>query len=378
YLAKLAWPSSLSFVYPKWSLDPKDWLLYLFPICVLLAVTSAWALRPRIGKLPLVVALAFVGTLFPALGFFDIYPMRYYYVADHYQYLASVGPIAALAATVAGVWRSGEAEALIWRGVHLATRLLPVGCGALLCIYGVLSWRQASVYRDVETLYRSTLARNPTAVMAHNNLGELLGNRGDHRGALAHLQEAVRLDPGFCEAQYNLGTALSMLGRTDEALKAYQQAIRIQPDHVQAHTNLGNVYLERGQAAQAVAQYRIVLRKDPRHADAHANLGVALRRLGRSEQAVEEYRKAIAINGRHVAARCNLADLLAGLGRVDEAMAEYRRVIVMAPGLARAYTGLGNTLAADKRVEEARHAFQQALSLNPDDINALRGLEALP
>ncbi len=54
--------------------------------------------RNRLGRGPLVAVLFFAGTLVPALGFFNVYPMRYSFVADHFQYLASVGLLALLAA----------------------------------------------------------------------------------------------------------------------------------------------------------------------------------------------------------------------------------------------------------------------------------------
>ena len=57
-------------------------------------VGLAWLLRGRIGRGPLAALLFFGGTLLPAIGFLDVYPMRYSYVADHFQYLASLGPIA--------------------------------------------------------------------------------------------------------------------------------------------------------------------------------------------------------------------------------------------------------------------------------------------
>ncbi len=400
YLAKLAWPTSLTFIYPKWPLDAGDWMQYLAPVSVLLALGIMWKLRRRIGKTPLLAALFFGGTLFPALGFIDTYPMRYYYVADHFQYLASIGPIAVLAAIVTGALpridtrherveprrdsrsigqrqRRASPEARPPR-IAAATIRQPLICGVLLCIYGGLTWHHARTYEDLETLYRETLAKNPEAAMAHNNLGIFLDSRGDRDEALLHLQEAVRLDPDFCEAQYNLGTALSVRGRTEEAIGAYQQAIRIEPDNQKAHNNLGNAYLQRGEITQAVEQYRIVLRANPRHADAHANLGTAFDQLGQVDAAGDEYRRAIAIDSKHVAARYNLADLLAGLGRVDEAIVEYRRVIRLRPKLGAAHTGLGYALMINQQVAEAKAAYREALRLNPNDITARRALESIP
>ena len=53
--------------------------------------------------------LFFVGTLLPVLGFCNVFPFLYSYVADHFQYLASLGIItlaAAGMATLSGAMRT--------------------------------------------------------------------------------------------------------------------------------------------------------------------------------------------------------------------------------------------------------------------------------
>src|ERR1700732_1518525 len=51
----------------------------------------ALGLLARKNRGPLAGFLFFAGTLFPALGFLNVYPFRYSYVADHFQYLAILG-----------------------------------------------------------------------------------------------------------------------------------------------------------------------------------------------------------------------------------------------------------------------------------------------
>ena len=61
-----------------------------------LAVASVcWRAKNR-G--PLAGFLIFTGTLFPVLGFLNVYPFRYSYVADHFQYLAILAIIVPAAA----------------------------------------------------------------------------------------------------------------------------------------------------------------------------------------------------------------------------------------------------------------------------------------
>ena len=112
-----------------------------------------WALRRR-WRGPLAGLLFFVGTLFPVLGFFNVYPFMFSFVADHFQYLASLGIIALAAA----------GTALLLDRWRLWSR--PAGyaaCLALLAILASLTWQQSRMYADVETLYQTTIAEIPNA-----------------------------------------------------------------------------------------------------------------------------------------------------------------------------------------------------------------------
>ena len=93
YAGKLLWPHPLSFTYPHWTIDPGALWQWIFPAAVMIVLAALLLLRKRLGRGPLVAALFFVGTLFPALGFVNVYPMRFSFVADHFQYLASIGLI---------------------------------------------------------------------------------------------------------------------------------------------------------------------------------------------------------------------------------------------------------------------------------------------
>ncbi len=109
-LWKLLWPTRLTFIYPRWDVDPGAWWQYLFPLSAAALLVLLWAIR-RWTRAPLAGLLFFGGTLFPVLGFFNLYTFRYSFVANHYQYLASLGIIALAVAAAAllldrwGLWR---------------------------------------------------------------------------------------------------------------------------------------------------------------------------------------------------------------------------------------------------------------------------------
>jgi protein O-mannosyl-transferase len=269
YAAKLAWPSDLAFVYPRWTLDPHAWWQWLFPLAAVVALIGLVTLRRRLGRGPLATALYFVVTLVPALGFVDLYPMRYSFVADHFQYLASIGPIVLVVAA----------------GAAIVERILPAArtplAAVLLATLGVLVWRQAGVYTTPETLWRATLVRNPSAWMVHNNLGLVLQAEGRVDEAAEHYREAVRLRPSYPEALYNLGNVLAAGGRLAEAEARYEQAVGLDDGFAAAHNNLGNVLLMQGKVEEGIAHYRRALEINPRYSDARDNLAIAEGRRGR-------------------------------------------------------------------------------------------------
>ncbi|MBW2272161.1 MAG: tetratricopeptide repeat protein [Deltaproteobacteria bacterium] len=213
YLGKLAWPWNLSFIYPRWRIDDAEAVQYLFPLLAFALLGLAWLGRRRFGWGPLVALLYFAGSLFPALGFINVYPHRFSYVADHFQYLASLGPIAAVAAG----------------GVLLAQRLPRrvslAGAGLLLALLGASVWQQSLVYRDPETLWRDTLIHNPDSYLAHSHLGNILLRRGESRQALDHYREALRVKPDDPASLNNMAWFLATT--RDETLRDGPEALAL-------------------------------------------------------------------------------------------------------------------------------------------------------
>jgi len=320
YLGKLVWPAELIFIYPRWQVSQAVWWQYLFPLAALLLLTGCWALRRR-WRGPLAGLLFFVGTLLPALGFCNVFPFLYSFVADHFQYLASLGVITFVSAGATLLLRRWR----LWN--H------PVGyavCLTLLVSLGVLTWRQSRMYSDVDSLYLATIDRNPDCWMAHNNLGVALANRGRFDEAMAHYQKAVKIKPDFTEAHYNLGGVLLRQGRLDAAMAQYRKVLEIKPDDAGAHYSLGNVLANRGRFDEAIAEYQKALEIKPDHVEALNNLAAAFARLGRFDEAIAQYQKAVEIKPDYIKAHYNLGGVLAARSRFDEAVAHYRKALDLA------------------------------------------------
>jgi tetratricopeptide (TPR) repeat protein len=260
YIGKLLWPFPIIFTYPRWNIDDSVWWQYLYPVTFLFLLGVLWVLRKKIGRSPLAAVLLFAGSTFPALGFFNIYYMRFSLVADHFLYLASTG---ILLIAVAGL-------------AKLTGKKFPVFAILLLLGLGHLTWKQIPIYKNDFALWSDTVQKNPTAWMAHYNLGNVFISQQKHEEAMAHYRQTIRIKPDFPLAPYNLGNALFAKKKTQEAIIQYQNTIRIKPDFVNAYNNLGIALLTEGKTEESIIQFRNALKLQPDYADARNNLEIAL------------------------------------------------------------------------------------------------------
>ncbi|TMH09046.1 MAG: tetratricopeptide repeat protein, partial [Betaproteobacteria bacterium] len=335
YAGKLVWPVNLVFIYPRWNVSQDMWWQYIYPAAVIAVVAVAWSLR-RHSRGPLAGLLYFAGTLFPALGFFNVYPFLFSFVADHFQYLASLGLITLAAAGLArllqrlGLWGRATGN---------------VVCLAVLSTLAILTWKQSHIYADVEPLYRATIEANPESWMVQNNLAGVLISRGAFDEAAHHVEKALALRPNYAEARNNLGLILASRGRIDEALEQYRKALELQPTYAEAHNNLGLLLIRRGQLHEAIAHYRRALEIDPGLARAHYNLAEALARQGRIDEAIGQLRMSLALRPEYAEAHNSLGVLLAERGELNEAGDQFLKAVEANPQYAEARNNLGIIMA---------------------------------
>jgi len=333
YAGKLFWPANLTFIYPRWQINAGEWHQWIFPAATLGLVAVLWRLRQRIGRGPLVAVLFFGGTLLPALGFVNVFPMRYSFVADHFQYLASVGLIVLAAAGITmafGLLEKGN----LW--------VKPAFCGVLLLILGVLTWRQCRIYGDAETLWRATIDRNPACWMAYDNLDDVLFHEGRVEEAIIQARKSLVINPDDAVAYNNLGNALLREGQTDDAILSFQRVLAIKPDNTDGLGNLGNALLQKGQTDEAMVYFQRALAIQPDDFAAEYNLGTALLQKGRVDEAVMHLKRALAIRPDLAAACNNLGTALVQEGRIDEAIVQFQKALAIQPGFVEAQGGLAH------------------------------------
>jgi tetratricopeptide (TPR) repeat protein len=360
YLGKLVWPDPLMFIYPRWAIDATQHWQFLYPAGVLALAGGCWVLRRRLGGGLLAGVLIFVGTLTPALGFFNVYPMRYSFVADHFQYHASAAALAVLAAILTTCL-----DRLTGPQRRLPRVLAYLVPGALLLVLCGLTARYLPVFRDAETLWRDVRAKNPQAWIAHNNLGQLLLQRGEYAAAKACFEQAIALKADHANAHTNLAVCLEHLGDLATARRHYERGLALDNRNPLIMNEIGNFFARQGDLAKAEQLYRQALLYRPRAPALLVNLGNVLAEQRQPAAALEYYRQALALDPLDTTARYNLGLAARAAGYHAEAVAAFRQVMERQPGHGDAVAELAWLLAtsADDTVRAPTAALELAQRL---------------
>jgi len=158
-------------------------------------------------------------------------------VADHFQYLPSVGIITLVSAGAAMLM----ARLQRWhRIVSYGSRLL------LLATLTGLTWQQSRMYLDSETCYRTVISKNPDCWTAQNNLGGVLLQKGQVDEAIDHYKRALEIRPDYERGHFNMSLALLQEGKVDEAITHLQKVLQMNPNHSRAYYSLANARLQQG------------------------------------------------------------------------------------------------------------------------------------
>lgn len=357
YASTVILPANLSFVYPKWRVDPTNLSQWLFPLALLIVMAALVMLRQRIGRGAVVAALFFIGTLAPALGFVNVYPMRYTFVADHYQYHAS---IALIVLVIAGA-------TMLFRRRRFARAASAHG-GGLLIILFALTWLRSSVYHDQRSLWADTLGKNPDSWMVWLNQGRVAAGAvpPDMAAAAAAFRKALALAPDVADTHYDVG--LIDLDNADYAAATaeFRRVIEIEPLHARGHSMLGYSLAAQHLLDDAIAEYRRALLIRPAYVNAHINLGIALRAQGQFEPAAAEFLAALDADPNCALVLRELATCRIKQARYDAALEPLRRLLQLQPDNAEAHFDLAAACAVTNHPDESNQHFLRAIALKPE------------
>lgn len=356
YLARIVWPWPLLFIYPRWTIDVFRPELWAGLAGTLILLGTLWLLRRRIGRGPLAATLYFGGTLFPVLGFLHVYPMRYSITADHFAYLASIGPVMLAGAGIARLAANSP------RGISAAA-----GLSILVVVYIAIDWTQLPKFKDEDTLYVATLEKNPDCYLCIVNLGVTLTEQGRREEAKQMFRRVIEIAPHDDSGWYNLGKVLSNEGRFEEAIPNFEQAIRCAPRWLGPYVALTKAYQQLGRHAEALRAAELGIQYD-RTATAYANLGRACIAAGNDAAGAEALDQALRLQPDHEEALGNRAMLDFRQGNLDRAEALLRRLLQLHQANALAPATLGRIKLQQRDYPQALHWFELATDNNPRDL----------
>ncbi len=258
--------------------------VFVFSSLLVLGLTTLALVRCRRWKGFTALWCCYLALLVPMLGLTE-HP---HHANDRYSYIPGVIWSFVIATLLLHTWHRRERAWVLG------------GCGVLLVTCGVMTFRQASHWRNRETLLThitSTLPTHPLRAPQDVQLGFVYRLRGETDRAIAQYHRALEADPTNDEAHSSLADVLSEKGVHGQAIVHYREALRLKGDAHKVRENFGVTLGSAGQFAEAAAEFEHVIRAQPANANAHRNLALTLARLGRKDEAIALLAKANELRG---------------------------------------------------------------------------------
>jgi tetratricopeptide (TPR) repeat protein len=327
YVGKLVWPNPIIFFYPRWTIDATDGVQWLPVGAVGATLLALFAARRRIGRGPLAVAIAYLGLLAPALGFFDVYPFQFSFVADHFQYHAAACGLAGLAA---GVWLAITAVVPKGHGLRFAT----IAVWAWPLVLAVVSVGEIGKYAGLESLYTDTIRKNPDATIAWSNLGMLRLDQHRYREAGSCFERAAATSPFPRERiRVTIRRLMSLHGegRHEEVRLGTEEVRPLVSGDSELQVMLATALAECGQPTAALAELDDLIARKPRDVLALAFRSALHGQMGKVEASLADAQLALEIEPGNLRALTNLAAAHFARGDFEAAVAAGKRGLAAAP-----------------------------------------------
>lgn len=213
--------------------------------------------------------------------------------------------------------------------------------------------------------YERSIALKPGYAPAHNNLGLLLGDRGDLTAAAAHLDAALKADPSFHDARYNRGLIAVQMGELPRARSTLAECVKRDADHVAARASLIDVLIDSAEQAEALALARASVKRLPRSPLLWNALAQAEAAAGSYAAAAAAYASGLRIAPNDALLSLNAATLESEQGNFAAARDLYTSLAVTQGndgGRFRLATLLPVIPQSETQIDEMRQAFSVQLA----------------
>ncbi len=200
-------------------------------------------------------------------------------------------------------------------------------------------------YDDALKAFEEAIALEPQNPLSYYYAGVAYHLKGDLRKALAPLNRAIQLAPGFPHAILEIGIVLEKLGRFDNALEAYKSLTEMKDETplvreagdrlkkltVTLHYRKAERFFQEKKYEDALKELEVVFSLAPEDADAHFIAGMSYQRLKRFKEAIESFKKATDVNPRHADAYFQLAIIYELGAKYEDVISSLRKVISIVP-----------------------------------------------
>jgi tetratricopeptide (TPR) repeat protein len=359
YLWQLVFPVNLAVPYPF----PNEVALWKLALALaLLGGITLWAYWLR-KKCPFLAVgwCWYVGMLLPVIGVVGLGAEAR---CDRYTYLPHIGIYIMITWGIDRLGRSSRRRHVF--GIAGATLSI-----ALLIS---LTQKQASYWKESETLWRHTIACTERNVIAESNLASALVEKGKMQEAAVHFAEALKLNPRFHNALVGFGYLALQTGEPDKAAGLYRAALRVQPGNVKTYNNLGNALLRGGKKDEAAEIWQTGLGIEPGNPKLHANLGRFFLESDRAPEALFHFQKVVDAHPENWEARLDLGSAFLENNQPEQALAQSKKALAIRPGNAGAHAQLASACSQLGRLKEAVAHYQRALEIDPKLSPAQNGL----
>jgi hypothetical protein len=240
YLWKTVWPFSLAVFYPHPGVGIGIWKVAAAVLLLAGVTIGVLRWRNRFPFLP-VGWLFYLGTLVPVIGLIQVSAQA---MADRFTYVPLIGIF------MIAVWGGEE----LARRYSLRRPVFVAAVAVLIALTGA-AWVQTGYWKDSITLYSRSVEITERNWVMQYNLGTELLNAGKNAEALGHLQEVLKISPGWADAHINAGSALLGENRTEEAIGHFRTALRIRRDDYRTWMKIAGICYRHGKMELAAQGY---------------------------------------------------------------------------------------------------------------------------